>query len=43
MPIKNNERLLMFLRKGIDNPDCYVPVGTSMKGIYRISENKTNR
>ncbi|WP_294188677.1 hypothetical protein [uncultured Clostridium sp.] len=33
----------MFLRKGIDNPDCYVPVGTSMQGIYRISENKTNR
>lgn len=36
---KKNERLLMFLKKGIDNKDCYIPVGGG-QGIYRVVENK---
>lgn len=36
---KKNERLLMFLKKGIDNKDCYIPVGGD-QGIYRVVENK---
>jgi hypothetical protein len=33
--IKNGENLLMFLKKGVDNPDCYIPVGSG-QGIYKI-------
>jgi len=40
MTPKNGEKLLMFLRKGIDNPDCYVPIGSG-QGIYKIVQSKT--
>ncbi|MPQ44865.1 hypothetical protein [Clostridium tarantellae] len=36
---KKDEKLLMFLKKGIDNKDCYIPVGGG-QGIYKIIENK---
>lgn len=29
----------MFLKKGTDNKDCYIPVGGG-QGIYKIIENK---
>ncbi|WP_027632033.1 hypothetical protein [Clostridium hydrogeniformans] len=38
--IKNGEKLLIFLKKGVDNPDCYVPVGGG-QGLY-IIENSNN-
>ncbi|MCR6514476.1 hypothetical protein M4I33_06235 [Clostridium sp. LY3-2] len=36
---KKDEKLLMFLKKGTDNKDCYIPVGGG-QGIYKIIENK---
>lgn len=35
--IQEDEILVMFLKKGIDNTDCYVPVGTTCQGIYEFS------
>lgn len=37
--ITSGQRLLMFLRKGIDNPDCYIPVGGG-QGIYEINNDE---
>ena len=38
---ENGQKLVMFLRKGVDNPDCYVPIG-STQGIYKIVPAKFN-
>ncbi|MBC8059074.1 MAG: hypothetical protein H7Y18_00205 [Clostridiaceae bacterium] len=38
---KNGETLLMFLRKGVDNPDCYIPIGLG-QGIYKVVPAKSN-
>lgn len=37
---ENGQKLLLFLRKGIDNPDCYVPIGAG-QGIYKIVQSKS--
>jgi|GEM_PF-6335346 len=39
--LKAGQTLLMFLKKGVDNPDCYVSIGGG-QGIYQISKNKKN-
>ncbi len=39
---KNGEKLLMFLRKGVDNPDCYVPVGSG-QGIYKVVKSNSKK
>ncbi|WP_040210387.1 hypothetical protein [Clostridium polynesiense] len=39
--IQNGQNLLIFLKKGIDNPDCYVPVGGG-QGIYIIENTNSN-
>lgn len=42
--ISNGENLLMFLRKGQNNPDSYVPIGTTVQGIYEIiKDESTNK
>jgi len=38
---KNGEKLLLFLTKGIDNPDCYIPIGAG-QGIYKIVKSNSN-
>lgn len=39
---KDGEVLLMFLKKGIDNPDCYLPIGGG-QGIYKILTDDTSK
>ncbi|AAO36033.1 hypothetical protein K144313037_13150 [Clostridium tetani] len=41
-PPMKNEKLLMFLRKGIDITDSYVPIGGN-QGIYKIITKKTKK
>ncbi|MDT8719712.1 hypothetical protein IAI10_24055 [Clostridium sp. 19966] len=37
--VEQNHKLLLFLREGIDNPDCYVVIGDTSQGIYEIISN----
>ncbi len=39
-PLDKGEKVLIFLRKGIDFTDSYVPVGGS-QGIYKIEQHNT--
>lgn len=41
-PPMKNEKLLMFLKKGVDITDSYVPIGGN-QGIYRIITKKTKK
>jgi len=38
---ENGQKLVMFLKRGIDNPDCYAVIGNG-QGIYKI-ENTGNK
>jgi len=42
VPPKKGEKLVVFLSKGIDNPDCYSVRGAG-QGIYRIINSKSNK